>query len=121
MVGYDTVVEMANRAGMNYKIQPTPAVALGAYDITPLEAAGAYTMFSNEGRVVKPDFLTLVRDQGSKVLYQHKDESKQVLDPRVAFLMTNLMEEVLRSGTAAGARGRYSFNRSEEHTSELQS
>ena len=47
MVGYDTVVEMANRAGMNYKIQPTPAVALGAYEITPLEAAGAYTMFAN--------------------------------------------------------------------------
>ena len=35
MVGYDAVVEMANRAGMNYKIQPTPAVALGAYEITP--------------------------------------------------------------------------------------
>ena len=49
MVGYDKVVEMANRAGMNYKIQPTPAVALGAYEITPLEAAGAYTMFANSG------------------------------------------------------------------------
>ncbi len=110
MVGYGAVVEMANRAGMNYKIQPTPAVALGAYDITPLEAAGAYTMFSNQGRYVKPDFITLVRDQNSKVLYQHKDESKQVLDPRVAYLMTNLMEEVLRSGTAAGAREHYGFN-----------
>jgi len=116
MVGYDAVVEMANRAGMNYKIQPTPAVALGAYEITPLEAAGAYTMFSNEGRYVKPDFLTLVREgvavpnQSSKVLYQHKDEPKQVLDPRVAYLMTNLMEEVLRSGTAAGAREHYGFN-----------
>jgi penicillin-binding protein 1B len=110
MVGYDTVVEMANRAGMNYKIQPTPAVALGAYEITPLEAAGAYTMFSNQGRYVKPDFLELVRDQSSKVLYQHKDTSKQVLDQRVAYLMTNLMQEVLRSGTAAGAREHYGFN-----------
>jgi penicillin-binding protein 1B len=110
MVGYDAVVEMANRAGMNYKIQPTPAVALGAYEITPLEAAGAYTMFSNQGRYVKPDFLTLVRDQSSKVLYQHKDEQKQVLDPRVAYLMTNLLQEVLRSGTAAGAREHFGFN-----------
>jgi penicillin-binding protein 1B len=73
-------------------------------------------MFSNEGRYVKPDFLTLVREgvavpnQSSKVLYQHKDEPKQVLDPRVAYLMTNLMEEVLRSGTAAGAREHYGFN-----------
>ena len=110
MVGYDAVVDMANRAGMNYKIQPTPAVALGAYDITPLEAAGAYTMFSNEGRYVKPDFLTLVRDQSSKILYQHKDGQKQVLDQRVAYLMTNLMQEVLRTGTAAGARAQFGFN-----------
>lgn len=104
MVGYDAVVDMANRAGMNYKIQPTPAVALGAYEITPLEAAGAYTMFSNQGKYVKPDFLTLVRDQTGKMLYQHKSEEKQVLDPRVAYIMTNLLEEVLRSGTAAGVR-----------------
>ncbi len=51
MVGYDNVVEMANRAGMNYHIQPTPAVALGAYEITPLEAAGAYTIFANQRRL----------------------------------------------------------------------
>ena len=58
MVGYDKVVDMANRAGMNYKIQPTPAVALGAYEITPLEAAGAYTIFANGGDYVKPSFLS---------------------------------------------------------------
>ena len=110
MVGYGAVVDMANRAGMNYKIRPTPSVALGAYEITPLEAAGAYTMFANQGIYVKPDFLTLVSDQNGKVLYQHKADQKQVLDPRVAYLMTNLLQEVLRSGTAAGARARANFN-----------
>ena len=106
MVGYDKVVEMANRAGMNYKIHPTPAVALGSYDITPMEAAGAYTIFANHGDYVKPDLLSLVRTQDGKVIYKHKVEEKQVLDPRVAYLMTDLMEEVLRSGTAAGVRAR---------------
>jgi penicillin-binding protein 1B len=110
LVGYDAVVDMANRAGMNHKIQPTPAVALGTYEITPIEAAGAYTMFSNEGRYVKPDFLSLVRDQTGRELYRHKQEEKQVLDPRVAYLMTNLMEEVMRSGTAAGARAAAGFD-----------
>jgi penicillin-binding protein 1B len=109
-VGYDAVVDMANRAGMNYKIQPTPAVALGSYDITPLEAAGAYTIFANQGRYVKPSFLTLVRAQDGKVMYKNKVEPKQVLDPRVAYLMTNLLEEVLRSGTAAGVRAHYNLN-----------
>ena len=77
---------MANRAGMNYKIQPTPAVALGAYEITPLEAAGAYTMFANQGAYVKPSFLTLVRDHDGKTLYKNQMERKQALDPRVAYL-----------------------------------
>jgi penicillin-binding protein 1B len=110
MVGYDAVVEMANRAGLNYKIQPTPAVALGAYEITPLEAAGAYTIFANEGKYVKPSFITLVRSLDGKVLYKNHAEQKQVLDPRVAYLMTDLMEEVLRTGTAAGVRARFGFN-----------
>jgi penicillin-binding protein 1B len=110
MTGYDAVVEMANRAGMNYKIRPTPAVALGAYEITPFEAAGAYTMFANNGSYIKPSFLSLVRAQDGKVLYKNKVEEKPVLDPRVAYLTTNLMEEVMRSGTAAGVRGRYKFN-----------
>jgi penicillin-binding protein 1B len=106
MIGYDSVVEMANRAGMNYKIQPTPAVALGAYEITPIEAAGAYTIFSNHGAYVKPSFLTMVRSQDGREVYRNRIHEKQVLDPRVAYLMTNLMEEVLRSGTAEGVRAR---------------
>jgi penicillin-binding protein 1B len=110
MVGYDSVVEMANRAGMNYHIHATPSVALGAYEITPLEAAGAYTIFANDGDYVKPSFLSMVRAQDGKVVYKAKVEEKQVLDPRVAFLTTSLMEEVLRSGTAAGVRAKYKFN-----------
>ncbi|HWC97280.1 MAG TPA: PBP1A family penicillin-binding protein [Candidatus Sulfopaludibacter sp.] len=109
MVGYQAVVDMANRAGMNYRIHPTPAVALGSYDITPLEAVGAYTMFANEGRYVRPEFLTVVRDHEGKTMYKSKLEEKQVLDPRVAFLVTSLMEEVMRSGTGAGVRSRYNF------------
>ena len=110
MVGYDAVVQMAKRAGMNGRIEPTPAVALGAYEITPIEAAGAYTMFSNQGRYVKPDFLSLLRNQDGKELYLHKQEDKQVLDPRVAYIMTNLLQDVLIRGTAAGARAAAGFN-----------
>ena len=72
MVGYGNVVAMARRAGMNDKIQATPAVALGSYDITPLEAAGAYTMFANQGVYVKPSFLTLVRDHDGKDVYKRQ-------------------------------------------------
>lgn len=110
MVGYDAVVTMANRAGMNYKIRATPAVALGAYEITPLEAAGAYTVFANEGTYVRPNFVSMVRSQEGKIVYRHRTEIKQSLDPRVAYLTTSLMQEVMQSGTAAGIPGKFGLN-----------
>jgi penicillin-binding protein 1B len=105
MVGYRAVVDMARRAGLN-NIKPTPAVALGAYEATPLEIAGAYTMFADGGNYVKPAMLALVRSPEGQVLYQHSPDARPALDPRVAYLMVNLLEEVLRNGTGAGTRAR---------------
>ena len=105
-VGYPAVVAMARRAGLNDNIKPTPAVALGAYEATPLEIAGAYTMFADGGNYVKPAMLALVRSPEGQVLYRHSPEARPALDPRVAYLMVNLLEEVLRSGTGTGARAR---------------
>jgi len=109
-VGYGAVVDMARRAGMTGDIQPTPAVALGTYEITPLEAVGAYTLFANNGEYVKPSFIAMVRDDKGNAVYKNKPARKQALDPRVAYLMTDLMQEVLRSGTAAGVAARYKLN-----------
>ena len=106
MVGYDHVVDLARESGLNYQIKPTPAVALGAYEVSPLEMAGAYTIFANDGIYLKPGFISMVRSQNGEAIYARKLEEKRVLDPRVAYLMTNLMEEVMRSGTAAGVRAR---------------
>jgi penicillin-binding protein 1B len=106
IVGYDTVERLAKRAGMNLDIRPTPAIALGAYEVTPLEVANAYTVFADEGTFVKASAVSLIRDRKGTVLYQHRPDKKRVLDPQVAFLMTSMMEEVLRSGTGAGVRSR---------------
>ncbi len=56
-VGYGKVVEMARRFGLNDGIRATPSVALGAYQVTPLEIAAAYTAFANGGVRVKPSGL----------------------------------------------------------------
>ncbi|MCX6637261.1 MAG: PBP1A family penicillin-binding protein, partial [Acidobacteria bacterium] len=106
MVGYDSVVELARNAGMNLNIQATPAVALGAYEVTPVEVAGAYTIFASAGTAVKPSFIQFIRDEKGVGIYEHKPERKPVLDPRVSFLIVDLMEEVLRSGTGASVRSR---------------
>lgn len=106
MVGYDTVEELAQRAGMNLNIRATPAIALGAYEVTPLEIAGAYTIFANQGVYVKPNWISLIRDRQGRVLYAHKSVRRRVLDQRVSYLLVSMMEEVLRSGTGAGVRAR---------------
>jgi penicillin-binding protein 1B len=103
-VGLNTVVRTAQRLGLNDGIKPTPAVALGAYEVTPLEIAGAYTAFANQGTYVPAAMLAEGRAADGRVLYHHLPESHAALDPRVAFLMDSLMQEVLRSGTGAGVR-----------------
>jgi penicillin-binding protein 1B len=105
-IGYDTVVSLARRAGMNPKIRPTPAVALGAYETTPLEVAGAYTIFANRGVRLDPYFLAMVRSKGGTLLDVTYPRRTPVLDPGVAFLMTNLLEDVVNTGTGVGVRAR---------------
>jgi penicillin-binding protein 1B len=97
-VGLGKVVNMARRAGLNDHIAATPAIALGTYDVTPLEMAGAYAIFANNGTWVKPRVLTDVHG-GSP-------DSHAAIDPRLAWMMVNMLQEVMRSGTAAGVRSR---------------
>jgi len=106
MAGYKNVVAVAREAGMNDDIQPTPAVALGAYQVTPFEIARAYTIFANGGNLVQPAFIAEARDSRGEIVYRHAAHSTRVLDPRIAFLMVDMLQEVMRSGTAAGVRAR---------------
>lgn len=106
MAGYDKIVDLARAAGMNRDIKPTPAVALGAYEVTPLEIAGAYTIFSNGGQWTRPAWLKEIRSETGGLIHQSELVRHQALDPRLSYVVVNLMEEVLRSGTGAGARSR---------------
>ena len=106
MVGYNRVEATARAVGLNLDIRPTPAIALGAYEVMPIEIAGAYTVFPNHGVLKKPGYIDTIRDQEGRTVFQNQPQDKQAIDPRVAYLMTNMMEEVLRTGTAAGVRGR---------------
>ncbi len=104
--GYDAVVDLARKAGLNMDIQPTPAVALGSYEVTPLEIAGGYTVFANHGIYSKPYFLSSIASTQGANIFDSQPEHRPVLDPRVTFLMDQLLEEVVRTGTGAGMYGR---------------
>jgi penicillin-binding protein 1B len=81
-------------------------MALGTYNVTPLEMAGAYTVFANSGVRVDPRFISRIVDKSGNPVWESQLETKKILDPRVNFLTVTLMEEVLRSGTGAGVRAR---------------
>jgi penicillin-binding protein 1B len=104
MVGFDRVAALARDAGVK-SARPTPSMAIGSYDATPLDMAGAYTTFANNGLHLDPWMLASVRTPSGDVIEDFTPSSRQVLDPRVAFLTTSMMEDVLRGeGTGAGVR-----------------
>ncbi len=104
-VGYDKVAELAKAAGIT-SVKATPAMALGSYDATPIDMAAAYTVFANGGLRISPVMVNSVRNAKGDVVMDLKPETRQVLDPRVAYVMTDMMEGVLNFGTAFPVRAR---------------
>src|SRR5208283_2279695 len=100
-IGYRRVVDVAKRAGMNEDIRATPAVALGAYEVTPVEIIGAYTICGNQGVYVQPTFVSTVQAENGVVAFRSVPKTHVAIDPKVAFLMLDMLQEVLRSGTGA--------------------
>jgi penicillin-binding protein 1B len=106
MVGYDKVAQTARRVGLNVDIKPTPSIALGAYEVTPLEIARAYTVFPNSGQLIDTSFIKSIHDRQNDSVFEAQPKHRQAIDARVAYLVENMMEEVLRSGTAASVSAR---------------
>jgi penicillin-binding protein 1B len=104
MAGLGKVVALAKSAGLNSKLLATPALALGSYEVTPMEMARAYTIFANHGTRVEPVFIRSTRDSKGSLIEKNETKTNDVLDPRITYLMTNLMEGVIARGTAARAR-----------------
>jgi penicillin-binding protein 1B len=104
MIGYDKIRNLALQVGFGNGIQATPAMALGSYVVSPLQLAGAYTIFANGGVYEGPRAILAVKDASGNTVWQDPAISRDVLDPRVAYLMVNLMETVIDHGTGAAAR-----------------
>jgi len=87
---------------------PYLTMALGAGSVTPLQLAAAYGVFANGGFGVKPYLIEKVTDKDGRLLMQASPQTvggkaPRVIDPRNAWLMTNMMQDVVRYGTAARA------------------
>jgi penicillin-binding protein 1B len=103
MVGFDNVAALARASGI-VNARGTPSVAIGTYNATPIDMAGAYTVFANNGVHLKPWVLASVRNPQGDIVADFAPEAKQVLDPRVAYLTQSLLEGVMAHGTGAAVR-----------------
>src|SRR2546426_8221665 len=104
-VGYDKVADLAKNAGIA-SVRATPAMALGAYDASPVDMTAAYTAFANGGVRLSPILVNSVRNAQGDVVMNFGTDRKTVLDSRVAYIMTNMLEGVMNFGTAYPVRTR---------------
>ncbi len=108
-VGAQNAQQWITRFGFDAERHPPYlTMALGAGSVTPLQMVVGYSVFANGGYRVNPYLIQKVTDPMGKVLSQYtpieQEESARAIDPRNAFVMSQLLQEVTRSGTAARAQ-----------------
>ena len=104
-VGLDSVAAIAHRGGIDSPIAEVPASALGASVVRPLDYVAAYTVWANLGSTVEPRLVTRIEDAGGKVVLQRAPSVPQsVIDPRIAFIVRDMMRDAAERGTGAPAR-----------------
>jgi len=103
-VGPKAVVNMTRDLGISAEIPQSPAIALGAVDITVSDMVAAYSTFANQGIYVKPVFVTRIEDKNGVILFNAVPETKDVLSKDVAYTVVKLLEGVTESGSGVRLR-----------------
>jgi penicillin-binding protein 1A len=104
-VGAANVVEWARALGISTDLQPTPSLALGAYEVIPIELCSAFVTFADGGEFELPKLVTRIVAPGGQVLpLPVPPPARRVLSPDEAYLITSLLRGVVERGTAKRAR-----------------
>ncbi|MCM2254653.1 MAG: PBP1A family penicillin-binding protein [Vicinamibacteria bacterium] len=106
MVGYSRVADLWNkRVKVGGDVKPYPALALGSFEVTPLQMASAYTVFANNGLKVDPVTILKVADASGQVVEQYNPPPpRRVVHEESAFLVTHMLRSVVNEGSAAAIR-----------------
>jgi 1A family penicillin-binding protein len=103
--GLDSMSAFARRAGISTTVAAVPASALGASVVRPLDYVAAYAVWANLGSSIEPRIVTRIDDAQGRAVYQRPPATpKSVVDPRVAFIMRDMMRDAAERGTGGPAR-----------------
>ncbi|PLS69653.1 MAG: penicillin-binding protein [Cyanobacteria bacterium M5B4] len=104
-VGIKKVIEDCRKMGINSPLPPVISLPLGAADITPMEAAGAYAMFANGGYKVRATLIAQVTDSKGNIILDNTNLKKEVaLDPIAVGMVNDVLQAVVRQGTGTAAQ-----------------
>ncbi len=103
LVGTRRVIETARRLGIRQNLLAYPSLALGAFEVTPLEMAAAYSVFANQGLLFRPRLVERVRDADGVVLEENGPEPEEATSPASAYVALGMLRGVTQRGTAASA------------------
>lgn len=109
-LGFLPVISLANQMGIHSPLPRQLSLALGAGEVTPLELTSSYLILANGGLKWAPTTIRRILDHEGRVLYQSPAQPDRVLDPGIAFLITQALTGVLQEGGTASNIGK-SFNR----------
>jgi penicillin-binding protein 1A len=103
-VGINNVLDFARNIGIQGDIPRDLTLALGSLSVSPLELALCYSVFANHGMKVNPIAIKYVEDSKGRVLESNEPEAEEVIAPQTAFLITSMMEDVVKHGTGWRAK-----------------
>ncbi|MCK4766770.1 MAG: PBP1A family penicillin-binding protein [Desulfobacula sp.] len=98
-IGIDYITDYARKLGIASNISQDLSIALGSSGLSLLELVNAYSVFPNLGYLVEPVFITKIYDRDGNLLETSQLIRKKVIDMTTAYIMTNIMESVIKSGT----------------------
>lgn len=104
--GLTRIIATARALGITSPLEPYPSMALGSFEVVPLELARAYCCFAADGLLPYPRALSLVADEQGRILEQRHLEVKRATTPAKAFLISSLLQSVVSDGTARSLRSR---------------
>ena len=102
-VGFNPVIDLAQKMGIKSDLLPVYSLALGSLEVTLLELTNAYGTFANQGNFVEAHGITRILNRDDEVLYDAELELQRALDPDSASIMTWMMQSVVQSGTGRNA------------------
>ena len=105
--GPEAMVEMMRKMGVGSYLDPVNPLCVGSADITVYEMVSAYNTFPSRGVYVSPIFVTRIEDSMGNVLGEFTNKKREAISEYTAYLMANLMQGVVNSGTGARLRSKY--------------